>query len=156
MDIRKYQNAIVLYLRLATALNFLSPVADRFGLWGPAGARDVVWGNWSNFVIYTAQVNSLAPATLAPALAIVATGLEIAIPILLIVGWHTRLAAVAAGLLTLVFGISMTLAFGFKSPTNYAVWVDSSSAFLLACATRYRWSLDEQLERKLGQATASR
>lgn len=148
MDIRKYQNAIVLAVRLAMALNFLSAVADRFGVWGAPGAPHVAWGNWSNFVAYTAQVNSLAPVSLAPTLAVLATSLEVLIPISLIVGWHTRLAAVGAGLLTLAFALSMTIAFGFKAPTDYAVWVDSSAAFLLACAPRFRWSLDEWLARK--------
>ena len=34
----------VLLLRVALAVAFLSAVADRLGLWGPAGTGGVEWG----------------------------------------------------------------------------------------------------------------
>ena len=62
-----------LILRWALAVTILSAVADRFGLWGPPGAVNISWGNWSRFVAYTAKVNSFLPAAVVPELAIVAT-----------------------------------------------------------------------------------
>lgn len=141
----KYQDIAILLLRLATAANFLSPVADRFGLWGPPGTGNVVWGNWENFVAYTAQVNSFAPAAIVPSLAVAATVLEIGLPIMLILGFKTRLAALGSALLTLIFALAMAISFGIKAPLDYAVFVDCTSAFLLATIARYRWSVDELL-----------
>jgi hypothetical protein len=37
-----------LFARFALGASFLSAVADRFGLWGPHGAKNVSWGvGWS-------------------------------------------------------------------------------------------------------------
>ena len=144
----QFQDIAILLLRLATAANFLSPVADRFGLWGPPGTTHVLWGTWQNFVEYTAQVNSFAPSAFVLFLAVAATVLEIVLALLLIVGYKTRLAALGAALLTLVFAASMAYSFGIKSPLDYAVFVDCTSAFLLATVARYRWSLDELTRKK--------
>ena len=50
------------FLRVALAAGFLSAVADRFGLWGSAGAPHVAWGSWQPFVEYVAQLNWFVPA----------------------------------------------------------------------------------------------
>lgn len=142
----KYQDIAIMALRVATALNFLSPVADRFGLWGKPGENGVIWGNYDNFLNYAAQVNSFAPPALIPFLAGAATALEVMLSILLIVGFKTRLAAVGSSGLTLLFAIAMTYSFGVKSPLDAAVFVDFSSSLLLATVPRYKWSLDEWLE----------
>jgi hypothetical protein len=55
-----------LYARVALAAGFLSSVADRFGLWGPPGSPRAAWGNWANFVKYTAVLNFFVPHSLAP------------------------------------------------------------------------------------------
>ena len=141
---RKYQDLAILLLRVATAANFLSPVASRLGLWGH--------GNWQKFLVYAGQVNSFAPAWAVPWLAAAATTLEIALPVLLLIGYRTRWAALGAALLTLCFALAMTWSFGLKEVLDYAVPVDCTSAFLLATMPRYRWSLDELLAR----ATATR
>jgi hypothetical protein len=39
-----------LFARFALGASFLSAVADRFGLWGPYGAKNVSWGNFAHFV----------------------------------------------------------------------------------------------------------
>ena len=57
-------------LRLALALSFLFPVADRLGLLGPPGTPGVTWGNFTNFLSYNAQVNSFLPAVIRPALGV--------------------------------------------------------------------------------------
>lgn len=143
----RYQDIAILLLRLATGVNFLSPVADRFGLWGTPGAANVVWGNWENFVAYTAQVNAFAPATLAPLLAVAATVMEIGLALLLIAGFQTRWAALGSALLTLVFALAMMYSFGIKAPIDYAVFVDCTSALLLATMARYRWSVDAWMKK---------
>ena len=43
--------------RVAMGVTFLSPVADRFGLWGPPGAPNVSLGNWDRFPAYSTRLN---------------------------------------------------------------------------------------------------
>ena len=52
-----------LFARFALGASFLSAVADRFGLWGPYGAKNVSWGNFAHFVEYTGEVTSLFPSS---------------------------------------------------------------------------------------------
>src|SRR5207247_7766192 len=53
--------------------SFLSAVADRFGLWGPHGAKNVSWGDFAHFVEYTGAVTSLFPSSLTVSFAWAAT-----------------------------------------------------------------------------------
>ena len=62
-----------LFARLALGASFLSAVADRFGLWGPHGAKNVAWGNFAQFVEYTGAVTSLFPSSLTVPFAVAAT-----------------------------------------------------------------------------------
>ena len=139
----QYQNFAALLLRLATATNFLSAVADRFGFWGKPGDPGVSWGTWENFVVYNQQVNSFASPPVALWLGIMATALEIILAFLLIIGYKTRFAALGAAAMTLAFAAAMTYSFGIKAPLNYAVFVDFASALLLATTSRHKWSVDE-------------
>lgn len=136
---KKYEDIAIMLLRLATAANFLSPVASRLGLWGQQSS------GWENFLAYAADVNSFAPPAIVPFLAISATALEITISLLLIIGFKTRWAALGASGLTLLFALAMTYSFGIKAPLDYAVFVDCTSALLLACVSHYRWSVDALL-----------
>ena len=145
MRMQSSHNVAILLLRLATAANFLSPVADRFGWWGAPGTPGIAWGNWENFEAYSAQVNSFMPAATVSFLSVAATTLEVVIAVLLIVGFKTRWAATGAAILTLMFAAAMTYSFGIKAPLDYAVFVDLSSAFLLATVAKYKWSIDEML-----------
>src|SRR6516225_4433655 len=52
-----------LFARFALGASFLSAVADRFGLWGPYGAKNVSWGNFAHFVEYTGKVTALFPSS---------------------------------------------------------------------------------------------
>src|SRR5437867_7289022 len=52
-----------LFARFALGASFLSAVADRFGLWGPYGAKNVSWGNFAHFVEYKGAVTSLFPSS---------------------------------------------------------------------------------------------
>src|SRR5262249_17524438 len=72
-----------LFARLALGASFLSAVADRLGLWGPYGARNVSWGNFAHFVEYTGAVTSVFPGSLAVSFAWAATVAETLLGILL-------------------------------------------------------------------------
>jgi putative oxidoreductase len=119
---------VILYVRLALATPFLSAVADRFGLWGKYGG----WGNFGNFEKYTGEVNSFLPASIIPFLAWTATIAELSLGLLLILGLWTRWVAFSAAALLFLFGISMAISFGLKSPLDYSVFSASAAALLLA------------------------
>jgi putative oxidoreductase len=122
------------FLRIALAAGFLSAVADRFGLWGPAGAANVAWGAWQPFVDYVAKLNWFAPPASTPILAWAATVAEVVLGIGLLIGWQLRWFALAAGLLLLSFAITMTLALGVKAPLDFSVFAAAGGAFLLAAS----------------------
>ena len=140
------------FVRLALAAGFLSAVADRLGGWGPAGRAGVAWGNWAAFVAYTGRLTSWlvgAHPGVTQDLAVVATGLEIGLGLLLLVGYRTRYAALGSGFLLLSFALSMTVsAASPKAALDYSVYAASAAAFLLAVAGRYPLSLDQQLRKQ--------
>jgi uncharacterized membrane protein YphA (DoxX/SURF4 family) len=144
----KFANYAALLLRIGLGVGFLSAVADRLGLWGAFGQPNVEWGNFSRFLEYTRTLNWYLPAKLIPPLGVVATGAETLFGILLIVGWHTRIAAGLSGLLLTTFGVSMTLALGIKAPLNFAVLTGIGGALLLANFESFPFSLDELLSRR--------
>lgn len=139
----RYRGLITAYLRIALGIGFLSAVADRLGLWGPPGTPNVAWGNFHNFLAYTAKLNPWFPASWIPTLGWIATVCEFTFGLALIIGYRTRLAAVLSGLLTLVFAISMVCAVGIHAPLSYSVFAVSASSFLLAEAERYPGTLDD-------------
>lgn len=122
------RKAIKLFLRLAIAAGFLSAVADRFGLW-PAQAS--AWGNWNNFVEYTATITPFIPNSAAQVLAIIATAAEVLFAICLIVGFKTKLFANLSGLLLLTFALCMTFSIGIKPVFDYSVFAAAAGAFAL-------------------------
>src|SRR5215475_4519098 len=97
-----------LFLRLALAAGFLSAVADRFGLWGPAGTPGVGWGAFAPFLTYTGQLLWFLPVGLVPAAGWAATVLEVALAVGLLAGVRVRAFALASGLLLTVFAVVMT------------------------------------------------
>ena len=121
-----------IFARLALGITFLSAVADRFGLWGKFGTPHVAWGNFARFTAYTARLNWFLPAASIPALAWVATALEVILGIALIFGIYLRYAAMATGILLLLFGLAMVFGTGPKSPLDASVFSASAAAFLLA------------------------
>ena len=127
-----------LFLRLAISVTMLSAIADRFGFWGDNSA----WGNWENFEKYTRQLTFFLPETLSAFSAYTATFLEIFFPLMLILGFKTKIAAYGTGILLLVFALSMSIALGIKAPLDYSVWVGSAAAFLLATQKEFYFSID--------------
>ena len=125
---------IVAYGRVALGVGFLSAVADRFGLWGAAGARNVAWGDFGHFLAYTARVNPYLSASLVPALGWFVTTCEIVLGVALIAGVQVRLAAILSGFLLLAFASGMTIGTGVKTALDASVFAASAGAFLLASA----------------------
>lgn len=120
-----------IFLRLALAAGFLSAVADRFGLWGPAGTPGVAWGGFEAFLAYTGDLLWYLPAGLIEASGWGATVLETVLAIGLLLGVRLRLCAFASGALLTVFAVTMTVAFGVEPPLSYSVWTAAAGAFLL-------------------------
>src|SRR5260370_26000935 len=127
-----------LFARFALGACFLSAVADRFGLWGPYGGKNVSWGNFAHFVEYTGAVTSLFPSSLTVSFAWAATVAETLFGILLIAGFKIRMASVLSCLLLLSFAMSMATALGIKSPFDYSVFSSAAAAFLLPFFERTR------------------
>ena len=146
----KFRSYATLLLRLGLGVGFLSAVADRLGLWGAFGQPNVEWGNFSRFLDYTHTLNWYLPAGMTLPLGIIATGAEIFLGLLLVIGWRTRAASLLTALLLLTFGVSMTLALGIKAPLNYAVLTGIGGALLLASCESFPFSVDELLSRRAG------
>jgi uncharacterized membrane protein YphA (DoxX/SURF4 family) len=149
----RYLASATVYLRLALGIDFLSAVADRFGLWGPPGTPSVAWGNFHNFLAYTAKLNPWFPASWIPTIGWLATLCEFCFGVVLIIGWHTRIAAVLSGLLTLAFAFGMVFGVGIHAPLNYSVFAVSAGAFLLAGTETYPWTLDDWINKKRNSLT---
>ncbi len=118
----------ILYARIALGAAFLSGIASRFGLYG----KNVGYGNFANFVRYTAEVNSFMPAFTIPFLAWSATTAEFVLGIALLLGVWPRWVALGSALLLALFGIAMAISFGIRSPLDYSVFSASATAVLLA------------------------
>jgi uncharacterized membrane protein YphA (DoxX/SURF4 family) len=97
---------------------------------------------------YTHTLNWYLPAGMIPPMGGIATGAEILFGVLLLVGWHTRAAALLSGVLLVTFGVAMTLALGVKAPLNFAVLTGIGGALLLANCEKFPFSLDELLSRR--------
>lgn len=136
-----------IYLRLTLGIGFLSAVADRFGFWGTPVTKGVAWGNFENFLTYTAKLNPYLPASLVPAAGYVSTGGEIILGAALILGFRVRETSFLSGLLLLAFAFGMIIGIGIKAPLDYSVLTASAGAFLLsACGERGPLSIDSLLE----------
>ncbi len=123
------------------------PVLDRLGGFGPSGAPDVAWGDWSHFAAYTHQLMPYVSLQAASFFGFVATCLEVLFGVLLLVGYKTRYAALGSFGLTLTFALSMMIFLHFRAPFNYSVFVVSCSSLLLATGTHFPGSIDALLAR---------
>src|SRR5207248_8478956 len=96
---KRLSNVAPVAMRMALAAGFLSAVADRFGLWGPAGTPGVAWGGFDPFLAYTGKLLWFLPAGLVPAAGWASTVLEVALAVGLLVGIRLRAVALASGVL---------------------------------------------------------
>ena len=140
------QKITKLLLRLALSIGFLSAVADRFGLWNSEVA---VWGNWDNFLKYTAIINPWIPSSLIPAAGIIATAAEIIFAVFLLIGFKTEFFAKCSGILLLIFGLAMSFSIGIKAPLDYSVFSAAAAAFALSFISEKYLEIDILLNRNL-------
>lgn len=140
--IRNRMDIAQLFGRLVLGLSFLSAVMDRLGYWGAPGEPNVAWGNWASFLDYTHLLLPFVSKGLSDVAALTATILEVLFAVLLIVGYRTRWVAFGSSMLLLVFGLSMMVFLGIKTPFDYSVLSACAAAFLLSGVSYYRWSLD--------------
>ncbi len=135
---------IKLFLRFAIALGFLSAAADRFGMW----PKEIsAWGNWDNFLGYTALINSWVPGSFIPTLGSIATIAELVFAVFLIIGFKTELVAKFSGFLILLFALSMTFSTGIKGAFDYSVFTASAAAFALSMMTEKYLEVDILIRR---------
>ena len=139
-------NLATAFLRFALGAGFLSAVADRLGFWGRPGTPLVAWGNFHNFLLYTAKLNPWCPAACLPGLGILVTIAEAGPGILLVAGFLTRLTGLLTGVLTLTFALAMTFVLGIHAPLNYSVFVFSAASFLLVLQAPDGLSIDRYRE----------
>lgn len=141
-------NLASVFLRFALGVGFLSAVADRLGFWGPPGGVLVSWGNFHNFLLYTAKLSPWCPAACLPLLGVVVTIAEAGLGVLLIFGISTRVASFLTGTLTLGFAVAMTFVQGVHAPLIYSVFPFSAASFLLASQTPDNLTIDSFRELK--------
>ncbi|MCZ4244285.1 DoxX family membrane protein [Pedobacter punctiformis] len=132
-----------LLLRFSLGISFLTPVSDRLGFLGPMGNKNIEWGNWNNFIDYTATLMPFLSRPVVNVMGIMATIAEVIIGILLIIGFKTRYAALASCMLTLTFIVCMSLFLGVKAPINFSTFTVCSASLLLSAVPGYKWSIDD-------------
>jgi hypothetical protein len=131
-----FRRSVIVFARVALGVGFLSAVADRFGLWGAHGARNVAWGDFAHFLQYTATLNPLIPASMIPVVGWAVTACEAVFGVALIAGVAVPVVAVLSGLLLLAFAGGMTLGTGVKTAFDASVFSAAAAAFLLALTVR--------------------
>ena len=127
----KFSKYSTIYLRLALGAAYLSSVASRFGLWGEGNG----WGNFHNFLVYTAKLNPFLPASFILPVGWIATITETVLAVLIVFGIRLRVAAALSGVLLLLFAFGMAIGFGVKEPLDYSVLTASAASFVLATST---------------------
>lgn len=124
---------VKIFLRWSIGIGFLSAVADRFGFWPE---KFSAWGNWISFEEYTAMLIPWLPSFSIPFMAWTATIAEVVLGILLIIGYKVRITAFWAGVLLLVFALSMAFFTGVKRPLDASVFTAAAGAFALSILSR--------------------
>ena len=149
MNGNKVQNLYQLFLRLAIGISYFFFGADRLGLWGKYGDKNVSWGDWGHFMEYASKVMGFLPFGLAQVFAGMATACEITFGIMLIIGLKTRYAAIGSGALSLLFALSMTVSFGIFKPLAYSVFTVSAASFLLSTINEYKYTVDRLYQSRI-------
>jgi len=126
--------------RLLIGVAFFENVIDRLGFLGPPGAPGVSWGDFQHFIAYTAQVNAFAPASIVPALAVLATIAEGTFGVTMLLGVRVRFASVGSALLLFTFATAMVLS--GLSQLQYGVYLMSIAAWALATVDASALSVD--------------
>lgn len=131
---------IKLFLRFGVGIGFLSAVADRFGMWP---AEISAWGTMENFLAYTQTINPLVPEAMIPALGWLATILELIFGLCILIGFKTEFMAKWAGVLMLIFALSIAYSTGIKGALDYSVFAASGAAFALSTLKEKYLEIDQ-------------
>lgn len=121
-------------------------MADRFGYW-PKNSS--VWGNWDNFLTYTATINPYFQESMISALGILVTFLEVVFAVALIIGFKTELFAKLSGILLLSFALAMITSTGIKGAFDYSVFSAAAAALALGTMKTKKFEIDTLLEKKM-------
>jgi hypothetical protein len=140
-----------IFLRVCLGVAFLSAIVDRFGLYGPHGARNVSWGDWAHFLQFVAYLNWFMPKALIPALGIVESVVEFGLGVSLLAGIYQRAVAWASAALLASFVVTMSIALGVKAPLGYGVFTAAAAAFLLGAVSGSPTSTSEFVTPAAGQ-----
>jgi putative oxidoreductase len=127
-------------VRVALASAFLVAVADRLGLLGPYGSRNVSWGDWKHFEGYVAVLNWFVPKALIPSLSTLETVIETGLGLGLLVGCYPRIVAWSSAVLLCSFALTMSIAQGILAPLGYGVFTAVGAALLLGAIAAPRTS----------------
>lgn len=130
------------FLRWGLGAGLISAVADRLGYWGPPGTASVSWGNFHNFLLYTAKLNPWCPTAFIPILGELVTIAEAGLGLLLLLGFLTRIAGLLTGFLAMTFAVAMVFVLGMHPVLTYEVVVFSAASFLLASLNPDKLSID--------------
>ena len=122
------------FARAALGTAFLSAVADRFGLWGPAGTPHVAWGNFDAFTDYVGVLGPYLPAALWAPTAWAVTVVEVVLGFALVLGVAVRWTAFASAATLTVFALSLLFFAGIETPFSYSVFSAAAAALLLGLA----------------------
>jgi putative oxidoreductase len=125
-------------VRVALASAFLVAVADRLGLLGPYGSKNVSWGDWKHFEEYVAVLNWFVPKALIPALSALETVIETGLGVGLLVGLYPRIVAWSSAVLLCSFALTMSIALGILAPLGYGVFTGIGAAWLLGAVAAPR------------------
>ncbi|HWL84449.1 MAG TPA: MauE/DoxX family redox-associated membrane protein [Polyangiaceae bacterium] len=148
VESKHVRRGAVLLLRFGLGTAFLSAVADRFGLYGPHGAKGASWGDFAHFIDYTRTLTGFVPSSVTPTLAWMATLLETLFGVLLLLGFRTRASAFASAILLLSFALAMSLAeAGPHSAFIHSVFSAAGGALLLSAVPETIWSVDALLSK---------
>lgn len=140
MNEDKYLPYGVLFMRLALAFTLLAAIADKFGYLGEPNTPNILWGDWDAYVSYLHTLVPFTSKSLTEMLATVATVVEGALALMLLVGLKVRWAAIGVGIYSLLLALASVASIGVKAPFTYSLFVICAAGFLLACCPIYRFT----------------
>jgi uncharacterized membrane protein YphA (DoxX/SURF4 family) len=129
----RFRKFAVLFTRFGLAATYLSGVADRFGAWGRHGAANVSWGDFQQFVSRVQTYVPHASAALALVVAWVATVLDSALGLGLLLGVRTRTMAFGSGILLIGYALTVAMSpAGLHATFAYGLFGLAGASMLLA------------------------
>ena len=135
----RFRTFAIVLARFGLGSTYLSGVADRFGLWGHHGTGNVSWGSFQH---YAARIQTLVPPASpvgALILAWVATALESAFGLALLIGVRTRTMAFGSGVLLLAYAAVMAFSTaGIHALFAYGLLGGAGASMLLAAVGEER------------------